>query len=149
MTESRTRFTQWFEPSARAPKGSPKERSPSRNGLNAVWGNPLGFKLTNDIKSKPVVRLGNVDRLRPAHAEIPELLQEQVHILMHHVFLVPQGPRAEGMGEGLALRRVHGGVPHGRYPGLVSVVGVRLEEPLLARDHVAVNVAVGLDGCES
>lgn len=108
----------------------------------------MGIKLTNDIKSKPIVRLGNVDRLRPARAKIPKLLQEQVHILMHHVFLVPQGPRAEGMGEGFALRRVHGGVPHGRYPGLVNVVGVRLEEPLLARDHVPINVAVGLDGGE-
>ena len=31
ITESRTRFTEWFEPLSRAPKGFPKERSP--NGM--------------------------------------------------------------------------------------------------------------------
>lgn len=104
------------------------------------------YKLTNDIESEPVVGLSDINRLQPTRAEIPNLFNEQVDVLMHHIFLVSQGTGAERMGQGLALRRVHGGIPHGRYPGLLAVVGVRLEEPLLARGHVAVDFTVGLDG---
>lgn len=104
-----------------------------------------GKFITNDVESKPIHRIRHIHALFALFAQIAELLQQEVHILVDDQLLVSKCASAKGVRERAALKRVLGWIAHTHNTRLFALVRLGLEKALLVLADMAVDVAVGGD----